>query len=173
MIYTDEESYATVLVVFALFRCFLVKLAVVRLIPNSPLNVHLTIFSPYGFHPTSYRNFRTFTVPTRQVQFASLAVDGPGSLVAAGSVDTFEAFVWSIQTGILLAVLSGHIAPISAITFNPDISGYTLEMASVSWDKTLRLWDLTGNTADEHNPSSLGNTKEIVNFLHDGKLVNS
>ncbi|TPP63498.1 WD40-repeat-containing subunit of the 18S rRNA processing complex [Fasciola gigantica] len=114
-----------------------------------------------------YRNFRTFTVPTRQVQFASLAVDGPGSLVAAGSLDTFEAFIWSMQTGILLTILSGHTAPISAITFNPDISGYALEMASVSWDKTLRLWNLTGNTADEHNPSSLGNVKEVVNFAHD------
>ncbi|TGZ66946.1 hypothetical protein CRM22_005055 [Opisthorchis felineus] len=118
-----------------------------------------------------YRNFRTLSVPTRQVQFACLAVDAPGSLVAAGGLDSFETFVWSVKTGVLLTALTGHTAPVSSLAFNPDVAGYSIELASVSWDGTLRLWDLTGNSGDEHNPSSVGNTKEVVHFSHDALCV--
>uniref|UniRef100_A0A094ZWU5 Periodic tryptophan protein 2-like protein n=1 Tax=Schistosoma haematobium TaxID=6185 RepID=A0A094ZWU5_SCHHA len=115
-----------------------------------------------------YRNFRTFTVPTRRVQFSSLAVDTRGSLVAAGGLDTFEAYVWSVKTGQLLTTLTGHTSPISALAFNPSISGIDIELATVSWDCTLRLWDVTGNSTDENNLSSMGLTKEVVNFSCDG-----
>ncbi|KAH8871373.1 Periodic tryptophan protein 2 like [Schistosoma japonicum] len=118
-----------------------------------------------------YRNFRTFTVPTRRVQFSSLAVDTRGSLVAAGGLDTFEAYVWSVKTGQLLTILTGHTAPISALAFNPDISGIDIELATVSWDSTLRLWDVTGNSTDENNLSSMGLTKEVVNFSCDALCV--
>ncbi|KAH8848645.1 Periodic tryptophan protein 2 like [Schistosoma japonicum] len=117
-----------------------------------------------------YRNFRTFTVPTRRVQFFSLAVDTRGSLVAAGGLDTFEAYVWSVKTGQLLTVLTGHTAPISALAFNPDISGIDIELTTVSWDSTLRLWDVTGNSTDENNLSSMELIKEVVNFSCDGEL---
>ena len=50
-----------------------------------------------------YRNFRTFTSP-RPVQFSCLAVDPSGEVVCAGAMDTFEVFVWSMQTGRLLEV---------------------------------------------------------------------
>lgn len=50
-----------------------------------------------------YRNFRTFTSP-RPVQFSSLAVDSSGELVSAGAQDSFEIFLWSMQTGRLLEV---------------------------------------------------------------------
>ncbi|CAH8853799.1 unnamed protein product [Trichobilharzia szidati] len=118
-----------------------------------------------------YRNFRTFTVPTRRIQFSSLAVDTRGSLVAAGGLDTFEAYVWSVKTGQLLATLTGHTAPISALAFNPDVSGIDIELATVSWDSTLRIWDVTGNSADENNLSSMGLTKEVVNFSCDALCV--
>lgn len=50
-----------------------------------------------------YRNFRTFTSP-RPAQFSSLAVDHSGELVSAGAQDSFEIFLWSMQTGRLLEV---------------------------------------------------------------------
>ena len=50
-----------------------------------------------------YRNFRTFASP-RPVQFACLALDPSSEVVSAGSLDTFEIFVWSMQTGKLLEV---------------------------------------------------------------------
>jgi periodic tryptophan protein 2 len=50
-----------------------------------------------------YRNFRTFASP-RPAQFSCLAVDDSGEVVCAGSLDTFEIFLWSMQTGRLLEV---------------------------------------------------------------------
>uniref|UniRef100_A0A8D0L2J1 PWP2 small subunit processome component n=1 Tax=Sphenodon punctatus TaxID=8508 RepID=A0A8D0L2J1_SPHPU len=84
-----------------------------------------------------YRNFRTFTSP-RPTQFSCLAVDSSGEIVSAGSLDSFEIFIWSMQSGRLLDVLSGHESPISSLCFNPVKS----ILASASWDKTVRLWDM-------------------------------
>uniref|UniRef100_A0A2K6UYM4 Periodic tryptophan protein 2 homolog n=1 Tax=Saimiri boliviensis boliviensis TaxID=39432 RepID=A0A2K6UYM4_SAIBB len=84
-----------------------------------------------------YRNFRTFTSP-RPTQFSCVAVDASGEIVSAGAQDSFEIFVWSMQTGRLLDVLSGHEGPISGLCFNPMKS----ILASASWDKTVRLWDM-------------------------------
>ena len=53
---------------------------------------------------TRYRNFRTFTSP-KPAQFSCLAVDPSGDLVAAGSQDSFDIYLWSVQTGKLLEVL--------------------------------------------------------------------
>uniref|UniRef100_A0A3P9M7G7 PWP2 small subunit processome component n=1 Tax=Oryzias latipes TaxID=8090 RepID=A0A3P9M7G7_ORYLA len=84
-----------------------------------------------------YRNFRTFTSP-RPAQFSSLAVDVSGELVSAGAQDSFEIFLWSMQTGRLLEVLGGHEGPVSGLCFSPVQS----ILASSSWDRTVRLWDM-------------------------------
>ncbi|MED6249475.1 U3 snoRNP protein [Ataeniobius toweri] len=84
-----------------------------------------------------YRNFRTFTSP-RPAQFCSLAVDVSGELVSAGAQDSFEIFLWSMQTGRLLEVLGGHEGPVSSLCFSPVQS----ILASASWDRTIRLWDM-------------------------------
>ena len=54
-----------------------------------------------------YRNFRTFASP-RPVQFSCLTLDPSGEVVCAGSHDTFELYVWSMQTGRLLEVGGIH-----------------------------------------------------------------
>ena len=66
-----------------------------------------------------YRNFRTLASP-RPVQFRSLALDSSGEVVAAGSHDTFEIFVWSMQTGRLLEVYThaqAHVHMHVSLTF--------------------------------------------------------
>ncbi|KAF0297792.1 Periodic tryptophan protein 2 [Amphibalanus amphitrite] len=88
-----------------------------------------------AFDLTRYRNFRTLTSP-RPAQFACLAVDSSGELVAAGAQDLFEIYLWSLQLGKLLEVMSGHEGPVAGLAFSPDPTSTTL--ASVSWDKTLR-----------------------------------
>ncbi|KAH9976252.1 WD repeat protein [Lactifluus volemus] len=90
-----------------------------------------------AFDLVRYRNFRTFTSPS-PVQFSCLAVDPSGEVIAAGSTDSFEVFLWSIQTGKLLDVLAGHEGPVSSLAF----SLATNVLASGSWDKSVRVWDV-------------------------------
>jgi periodic tryptophan protein 2 len=47
------------------------------------------------------------TSPT-PVQFSCLAVDPAGEVVVAGTLDSFQIYVWSIKTGRLLDILAGH-----------------------------------------------------------------
>ncbi|KAJ8004026.1 hypothetical protein DPEC_G00154520 [Dallia pectoralis] len=103
-----------------------------------------------------YRNFRTFTSP-RPAQFSSLAVDPSADLVCAGAQDSFEVYIWSMQTGRLLEVLGGHEGPVSCLCFSPVQS----ILASVSWDKTVRLWDMMDSWQ----------TKETLRLTSDGLAV--
>ncbi|XP_078089197.1 PWP2 small subunit processome component isoform X2 [Mustelus asterias] len=110
-----------------------------------------------------YRNFRTFTSP-RPTQFFSLAVDVSGEIVCAGSQDSFEVFVWSMQTGRLLDVLAGHTGPISSLTFSPT---HTL-LASASWDKTVQLWDMFDSWRTKETLRLNSDVVDIA-FCPDGK----
>ncbi|XP_050544928.1 periodic tryptophan protein 2 homolog [Daktulosphaira vitifoliae] len=120
-----------------------------------------------AFDLTRYRNFRTFVSP-RPVQFASLAIDSNGEFVAAGGQDVFEAYLWSMKIGRLLEVLTGHEGPIVSLAFSPNISCTTL--VSVSWDKTLRIWNAVENASD-HETIQLFADGLCVAFRPDGKEV--
>ncbi|RDX45204.1 WD40 repeat-like protein [Lentinus brumalis] len=116
-----------------------------------------------AFDLIRYRNFRTFTSPT-PVQFSCLAVDPSGEVVAAGSTDSFEIFMWSVQTGKLLDVLTGHEAPISSLAFSPT-GNY---LASGSWDKSVRVWTVFGRS-HAVEPFQLSADVLAVAFRPDGK----
>ncbi|OAA41843.1 Periodic tryptophan protein 2 [Beauveria brongniartii RCEF 3172] len=88
-----------------------------------------------------YRNFRTFTAPTR-LSFSCMAVDPSGEVVAAGSLDSFDIHIWSVQTGQLLDQLSGHEGPVASLVFTPN--GESL--VSGSWDRTARIWSIFSRT---------------------------
>lgn len=90
---------------------------------------------------TRYRNFKTFTAPTR-LSFTSLAVDPSGEVVCAGSLDSFEIHVWSVQTGQLLDQLAGHEGPVSSLAFAPNGGA----LVSGSWDHTVRIWSIFTRT---------------------------
>ncbi|KTW29763.1 hypothetical protein T552_00970 [Pneumocystis carinii B80] len=86
---------------------------------------------------TRYRNFRIFVAPTR-IEFSCLAVEPSGEIVSAGSHASFDIYIWSVQTGQLVDRLSGHEGPVSSLSFSN--TGEIL--ASGSWDKTVRLWEI-------------------------------
>lgn len=64
----------------------------------------------------------------------------PGALqvVCAGSLDTFQVFVWAVRTARLLDVLAAHEGPVVALAFSPAAP----LLASGSWDRTVRTWDV-------------------------------
>lgn len=64
-------------------------------------------------------------------------------VICAGSVDTFQVYVWSVRTGRLLDVLAGHEGPVAGLAFSPTQS----LLASASWDKTVRTWDVFRSAA--------------------------
>ena len=112
-----------------------------------------------------YRNFRTFTAPTR-LSFTSVAVDPSGEVVCAGSLDSFDIHIWSVQTGQLLDQLSGHEGPVGTLAFAPsgDI------VVSGSWDHTVRIWSIFGRTQTSE-PIQLQADVLHVAFRPDSKQV--
>lgn len=122
-----------------------------------------------------YRNFRTFSAPTR-LSFSSVAVDPSGEVVCAGSLDSFDIHIWSVQTGQLLDQLSGHEGPVSSLAF--AASGDVL--VSGSWDHTVRLWSIFGRTqtseplqlqADVLDVALRPDSKQIAVSTLDGQLT--
>jgi len=122
-----------------------------------------------------YRNFRTFTAPSR-LSFSSLAVDPSGEVVCAGSIDSFDIHIWSVQTGQLLDRLSGHEGPVSSLSFSPDAS----TLVSGSWDKTVRVWNIFARTqtseplqlmADILSVAFRPDSKQIAVTTLDGQLT--
>lgn len=111
-----------------------------------------------------YRNFKTLTAP-RAVQFASLDVDTSGEVVCAGSQDTFEVFVWSLQTGRLLDVLAGHESCVSGLAFGPGMESV---LVSSSWDKTCRVWNLFAEKGGGREAIPLTADALTVEFRPDG-----
>ncbi|BFZ60013.1 U3 snoRNP protein [Saitoella coloradoensis] len=112
-----------------------------------------------------YRNFRTFTAPSR-LQFSCLAVDPSGEVVCAGSLDSFDIHIWSVQTGALLDRLSGHEGPVSSLSF----AGSSGALASGSWDKTVRVWDVFGRSQSV-DPLQQQSDVQGIAFRPDGKFV--
>lgn len=112
-----------------------------------------------------YRNFRTFTAPTR-LSFSSVAVDPSGEVVCAGSLDSFDIHIWSVQTGQLLDQLSGHEGPVASLAFAPsgDI------VVSGSWDHTVRIWSIFGRNQTSE-PIQLQSDVLHVAFRPDSKQV--
>lgn len=83
-----------------------------------------------------FKLFRTFST-IKPAHFSCMSVDSSGEVVFAGTSDTWEIYMWSFQTGQVMEILTGHTGPIQGLAFDP----IRHQLASVSWDKSVRLWD--------------------------------
>lgn len=115
-----------------------------------------------------YRNFRTFTSPS-PAQFACVAIDFSGELVVAGGQDVFDIFLWSIKTGKLLEVISGHEGPVTSVAFSPVATSSTL--ISGSWDKTVKIWNCLESNSEHETIDALSDVT-CVAFSPSGEEVN-
>ena len=113
-----------------------------------------------------YRTFRTFTTPT-PTQFLSLAIDSAGEIVAAGTIDPFHIYTWSLQTGRPLDILVGHTGPVCGLTFQPQAG----VLASASWDGTVRTWNLYAGTNIPVESFQHATDVVCVAFRPDGKHI--
>ncbi|GJQ09335.1 hypothetical protein GpartN1_g1126.t1 [Galdieria partita] len=124
-----------------------------------------------AFDLKRYRCFRVLTAESDTRQFSCVAVDIWGDLVAAGAQDNFEIYIWSLRTGNILEILTGHEGPVSSLAFSPTRG----ILASVSWDATMHLWDIysRGGTGKRSGDSleSLKLSKDAVSvaFRPDGR----
>ncbi|KAH8413779.1 hypothetical protein KR222_008085, partial [Zaprionus bogoriensis] len=112
-----------------------------------------------AFDIIRYRNFRTFTSPT-PTQFACVAIDYSGELVVAGGQDVFDIFLWSIKTGKLLEVISGHEGPVTSVAFSPVSTSSTL--ISGSWDKTVKIWNCLESNSEHETIEALSDVTSVA-----------
>ncbi|RLN88130.1 hypothetical protein BBJ28_00008100 [Nothophytophthora sp. Chile5] len=122
-----------------------------------------------AFDLNRYKNFRVLTTP-EPVQFLSLALDPSGQVVCAGSLDPFNVYVWSLQTGRLTDVLSGHTGPVTSLAFSPSAAVEPI-LASASWDHTVRLWNVFASKKSFIEPLAHSTDVLAVAFRPDGKQL--
>lgn len=90
-----------------------------------------------------YRCFKMLATPI-PTSITTLCADPSGDLVVGASgaaMDgaSFDIYVWSLQTGQLLDILTGHQGPIQTLSCDPTRSGL---IVSGSLDKSVRVWSL-------------------------------
>jgi len=111
-----------------------------------------------AFDLLRYRNFRTFASPDGLCQFSSLAVDSGGEIVAASTASgKYAIYVWSIQTGNVLEVLTAHTSFVQTLQFSPSVA-HPGQLISGAWDGSLCVWDLfatKGGSAESLECSSV------------------
>lgn len=98
-----------------------------------------------------------------------MAVDPLGSVVAAGtdaaSDGTYDIAIFSLRTGQLMDLLSGHRAPVVALAF----SQLNSQLASASLDGCCRVWDVFAHGGATTNECLVGSGLTALAYRPDGR----
>lgn len=113
-----------------------------------------------------FKNFRTFQSPVveKKPEFICLDIDSTGEFIAAGTYNYFEIYLYSLQTGKFLEYLTGHEGPVSGVVFSP----ITNLLVSVSWDATVKIWNLFEGSKCMRDTITLAHEAITVAFRPDG-----
>mmetsp|Transcript_9488 Transcript_9488/g.22533 ORF Transcript_9488/g.22533 Transcript_9488/m.22533 type:complete len:1099 (+) Transcript_9488:75-3371(+) len=105
-----------------------------------------------AFDLLRYRNFRTFASPDGLCQFLGIAVDSGGEIVAASTAGgSYAIYVWSIQTGNVLEVLTSHESYVQTMQFSPA-ANHPGQLVSGGWDGKVCVWDLYATKGGSAEP---------------------
>ena len=77
-------------------------------------------------------------------RITDIAYSPHGNYLAVGT--SIGVWIYDVQTGAELDLLTGHTAPIESLAFSPD--GSMVASGNGFWDRTLRLWDVP--TGQQH-----------------------
>ena len=151
----------------ATFKEHLMPVTAVRFFSNNNAIVSASLDGTVrAFDLIRQRHFRTFAAPD-PVQFSCLALDPKGEVLAAGSQDSFQIFVWSCKTAKLLDILAAHEGPVSSLAFHPTQP----ILGSSSWDHSVKIWDVFGTS--KGSIDTFVHTHETTTFVFrpDGKQL--
>lgn len=124
-----------------------------------------------------YQCFKTLTTPL-PTGLTCFTADTSGELIFGSSGNaqdvhngggSFDIYVWSLQTGQLIDILSGHQGPIQSLSSDPTRSGW---ISSGSLDKTVRIWSLYRQQKSSpllESVLDIGSEVSCVQFRPDGK----
>lgn len=96
---------------------------------------------------------------------AELAFSPDGNKFASSS--NRDVKIWDIETGNVICSLIGHTDRISSIAFSTDAT----KIATSSADKTIRLWDLSGNEIGRIQTNYIYGGSKILFASNNDKLI--
>lgn len=119
----------------------------------------------------SGRQLLSFRASSRFIEYAVFSPDGK-MIASCGGAFTVQApsertviSLWDARTGKLMRRLTGHLAEVTHLDFNP--AGDTL--VSASEDKTLKLWSV--KTGQVSNTIETGGKNSFVQYSPEGSTI--
>ena len=144
-------------------------IATVNVAPNDSLLVVGNYTEPLQLlSRPSGQKLKTLQVQNNTYQVTAFSPDSKtlAGATLTGPDEASQIFLWDTSTGKVKVILVGHSQVVSSIVFSPDGK----HIASSSYDKTVRLWDIKTGELKQILKESQPLYK--VAFSQDGTIIN-